>query len=86
MHVSSAGIITWVPTKLKVYKFTINVEDPCGLNTSKEFVVDVRRCPCEGQNGGFCKWSNPVQPKNGVTCICPDGCFGERFAFYISNV
>ena len=84
MNVSSYGIITWLPTELKVYKFAIYVEDICGLNTTKQFAVEVKACPC--QNGGICKWNTPDQPENGVACVCPDGCIGERLEFYISYV
>lgn len=84
MNVSSNGIITWFPTALKVYKFTINAADPCGVNTTKQFVVEVKACPC--QNGGICKWKTTGRPENGVTCVCPDGCNGERLEFYISHV
>ena len=84
MNVSSYGIITWFPTALKVYKFTINVEDPCGVNTTKQFVVEVRSCPCE--NGGICKWNTSDQPENGVICVCPEGCMGERLEFCLSHI
>ena len=79
MHISPAGMITWIPTELKVYSFTVKAEDPCGLHTTKKFEVEVKYCNCQGQNGTICKWKNPVQPEKGSSCVCPDGCKGERF-------
>ena len=78
MRISSAGILTWHPTELKVYGFTVEVADPCGLKATQKFIVDVRHCFCEGQNGGRCVWNNPTVPTEGSKCICPDGCKGER--------
>ena len=77
MHLSSAGVITWIPAESKIYNFTINVQDPCGLNASKQFFIDVRTCSCEGRNGAVCTLTNPAQPDNGSYCVCPDGCNGE---------
>ena len=78
MRISSAGILTWYPTELKVYEFTVEVTDPCGLKATQKFIADVRNCSCEGQNGGRCVWNNPAVPEEGSKCICPDGCKGER--------
>lgn len=77
MKLSSAGVITWIPAELKVYNFTIKAEDPCELNTSKQFFIDVKACSCEGKNDGKCAWKNPAQPDNGSYCVCPTGCKGE---------
>lgn len=83
MRVSTDGVITWTPTELKVYNFTVKVEDPCRLNATKQFSVDVRKCVCEGQNGGICKWNSLGQPDSGSVCVCPSGCKGERYVIYI---
>lgn len=77
MHLSSAGVITWIPEESKLYNFTINVKDSCGLNASKQFFIDVRTCSCERRNGAICAWIHPAQPDNGSYCVCPDGCKGE---------
>lgn len=83
MRVSKDGVITWTPTELKVYNFTVKVEDPCKLNATKQFSIDVRKCVCEGQNGGICKWNIPGQPEKGSICVCPSGCKGKRYVIYI---
>ena len=78
MRLSSAGVITWIPTESKLYKFTINVEDPCGLNASKQFFINVTTCSCKRRNGAICAWINPAQPDRGSYCVCPTGCKGEK--------
>lgn len=85
MRLSSAGIITWIPAESKMYKFTLKAEDPCGLNASKQLLIDVKRCSCEEKNGAKCVWINPLQPDNGSYCICPIGCKGKRYDFCISR-
>ena len=77
MHLSSSGVITWIPTELKNYNFTINVEDPCGLNASKQFFIKVMACSCENYNGAKCARINHAHPNNGSYCVCPTGCKGE---------
>lgn len=79
MSLSSAGIITWSPPKVKVYKFKINVKDKCGLNAFKQYTVDVRDCFCKRSNGRICKSKNLFQPEDGNICTCVDGCKGARF-------
>ena len=78
MNLSSAGIITWSPPKVKIYKFKIHIKDTCGLSAFKEYTVDVRDCFCKGSNGSICKWKNPFQPEDGNICTCIDGCKGEE--------
>lgn len=82
MNLSSAGLIMWTPSDVKVYKFTINLKDSCGLNAYKQFTVEVINCFCKDQNNGRCIWKNPLHPKDGSFCACPDGCKGERFDYY----
>ena len=79
IRISPAGMITWIPKERKVYSFTVKAEDPCGLYTTKKFEVEVQNCTCKERNGAICKWNNTVQPEKEVTCVCPDGCVGERF-------
>ena len=83
MRISPAGIITWIPSERKVYSFTVKAEDPCGLYATKKFEVEVKNCTCKKRNGAICKWNNPVQPEKGSSCVCPDGCMGERFEIYV---
>ena len=83
MRISPAGIITWIPSERKVYSFTVKAEDPCGLYANKKFEVEVKNCTCKKRNGAICKWNNPVQPEKGSSCVCPDGCIGERFEIYV---
>ena len=83
MNLSSEGLIMWIPLDVKVYKFTVNLKDSCGLNAYKQFTVKVINCFCEDQSNGTCIWKNPLNPKDGSFCACPDECKGERFDYYI---
>ena len=85
MRLSSIGIITWIPTESKLYNFTINVKDPCGLNASKQFLLHVKECSCDGYNGAECAWMAKHQPNNGSYCVCPPGCKGERYESFVSR-
>ena len=79
MNLSSAGLITWIPSEAKVYKFTISVKDLCGLNAFKQFTIIVRNCFCKRGIHTECIWKNPMYPEDGSICTCPDGCKGQRF-------
>ena len=79
MNLSLAGLIAWIPPEAKVYKFAINVKDPCGLNAFKQIIIDVRNCFCKGEINNQCIWNNPMYPEDGSICTCPDGCRGQRF-------
>lgn len=79
MNISSTGLITWIPSEVKVYEFTISVKDPCGLIAFQQLTVDVRNCFCKGKINTRCIWKNPMHLEDGIICTCPDGCSGERF-------
>ena len=83
MNLSSTGLLTWTPSEAKVYKFTVSVRDPCGLNAFKQFTVDVKNCFCKEEIDGKCIWKNPVHPEDGSICKCPEGCRGKRFDWNI---
>jgi len=60
------------------------VTDMCGASTTETFVFEVKKCPCEGENGGYCKWKSIDSHE--MTCICPGGCTGLRYNMnYIQN-
>ena len=86
MRLSSTGIITWIPTESRLYNFTINVKDPCGLNASKQFLLDVKQCSCDGHNGAECAWMTKHQADNGSYCVCPPGCKGERYDLLLVDI
>ena len=85
MTISRDGMISWTPimaTRDEPYSMRIQVTDICGASTTEEFRFEVKKCPCEGENGGYCKWNStsPLSPMDSqeMICICPDGCTGLR--------
>jgi len=78
MRISSDGILSWTPHELGSFTFEVKVEDPCGLTAQQQFKVQVASCMCEGENGGICKWDSTPGDVNKTTCVCPDGCQGEK--------
>ena len=79
MTITNQGLISWTPKEVnKTYTVTIQSIDICGAMTSKQFSFETRKCPCEKENGGYCKWKMPSNSRE-MECICPEGCTGERF-------
>lgn len=77
MEISSAGVITWIPTELnKTYQFTINATDPCGASSHYSFNVETKNCKCNGTNQ-ICVL-NSTALNESITCQCPHGCTGPQ--------
>ena len=78
MTITNQGLISWTPKEVdKTYTVTIQSIDICGAMTSKQFTFETRKCPCEKENDGYCKWKTPSNPPE-MECICPEGCTGQK--------
>ena len=72
MNITKEGFVSFTPKEIGVTKAILRVTDICGVFTEKEFFFESRKCSCEGEKGGFCKWID--ETRNEMRCVCPDGC------------
>ena len=78
MSITNQGLISWTPVEAnQTYVVTIQAIDICGAMTTKQFTFETRKCPCEKENDGYCKWKMPSDSHE-IECVCPDGCTGKR--------
>ena len=70
------GLLTFKPSEIGESRVTIRATDICGAFTEQEFTFEALKCPCEGLNGGSCRF-NETDPTQ-MECVCPPGCTGER--------
>ena len=73
---SNSGHLSYKPSKNGVSKITIRATDICGAFTDQEFTFEALKCPCEGLNGGSCRFNETDQTQ--MECVCPQGCTGKK--------
>ena len=75
---SNSGLLKFRSTGIGEYSLIIRATDMCGAFTDQKLLIESLQCPCEGYNGGYCKWSNGNSTANDkyIDCICPTGCSG----------
>ncbi|XP_066927181.1 von Willebrand factor D and EGF domain-containing protein-like [Clytia hemisphaerica] len=73
---STSGLLSYKPTKIGETQVTIRATDICGAFTDKEFTFEALKCPCEGLNGGSCRFNETDRMQ--LECVCPQGCTGEK--------
>eukprot|EP00111_Clytia_hemisphaerica_P003526 TCONS_00010074-protein len=74
--ITNGGLLSFTPTEVGVSRVTIRATDICGAYIDQEFTFETLKCPCEGLNGGSCRFNETDRMQ--LECVCPQGCTGER--------